>query len=101
MLWLEISLPRFGEVAGAPGGFLDLENGVRQRLSHLGGDQAAIGLGPLFQQLGEPSEEGDSLVQRGSGPVPPGVPSALQARVGLRLIVLPIDAKQFTRRRIT
>src|SRR6266404_451458 len=37
-LWLEISLPRFGEVAGGPGGFLDLENGVRQRIAHLGGD---------------------------------------------------------------
>jgi hypothetical protein len=50
-------------VAGGPGGFLDLENGLRQWLAHLGGDQAAIRLGPLFQQLGEPSEEGDSLVQ--------------------------------------
>src|SRR4029077_624746 len=99
-LWLEISLPRFGEVAGGPSGFLDLENGVRQWLAHLGGDQAAIGLGPLFQQLGEPSEEGDSLVQWGAGPVPPAVPRALQARVGLCLIVLPIDAKKFTRRRI-
>jgi len=50
-------------VAGGPGAFLDLANGVRQRLAHLGGDQAAIGLGPLFQQLGEPTEEGDSLPQ--------------------------------------
>src|SRR5467141_1840855 len=31
-LWLEINLPRLGEVTGGPGGFLDLENGVRQRL---------------------------------------------------------------------
>jgi hypothetical protein len=37
-LWLEISLPRFGEMAGVPGGFLDLEDGVCQRLAHLGGD---------------------------------------------------------------
>src|SRR4029077_15599234 len=37
-LWLEINLPRFGELTGGPCGFLDLENGVRQRLAHLGGD---------------------------------------------------------------
>src|ERR1700693_6301117 len=86
-LRLEISLPRFGEVAGGPSGFLDLENGVRQWLAHLSGDQAAIGPGPLFQQLGEPSEKGDSLPQGSAGPDPPSVPSALQACVNLRLIV--------------
>jgi hypothetical protein len=32
--------------------------------------------------------------------MPPAVPSALQADVGLPLIVLLIDAKQFTRRGI-
>src|SRR4029077_16577047 len=36
-LWLEISFPRLGEVAGVPGGFLDLEDGVRQRLFPPGG----------------------------------------------------------------
>jgi hypothetical protein len=94
----EISLTGFGEVARARGSFLDLADGFRQGLAHLGGDEAAIGLGPRLQQFREAEEEGDPLGQRGAGPALPALPDQLQPLVGLGGVMLGIGAEQLARR---